>query len=96
MGSEMCIRDRCQVAQRALELGMGIRDIAASPLPGPSGNVEYFLWIDAHPSPVAPVGPGNEPDHPQGEAPLCILGTNEKALSELAALAASAVEEGPQ
>lgn len=86
----------CQVAQRALELGMGIRDIAASPLPGPSGNVEYFLWIEAHPSPDTTLIPGAGPDQQQGNPPLCILGTNEKALSELAALAASAVEKGPQ
>jgi 23S rRNA (cytidine1920-2'-O)/16S rRNA (cytidine1409-2'-O)-methyltransferase len=33
------------VAAKATELGWGIRGVAASPLPGPSGNVEYFLWI---------------------------------------------------
>ena len=33
------------VAARAVELGWGIAGVAASPLPGPSGNVEYFLWI---------------------------------------------------
>jgi 23S rRNA (cytidine1920-2'-O)/16S rRNA (cytidine1409-2'-O)-methyltransferase len=33
------------VARRAAELGWGIAGVAASPLPGPSGNVEYFLWI---------------------------------------------------
>ena len=33
------------VAARAHELGWGIEGVAASPLPGPSGNVEYFLWI---------------------------------------------------
>ncbi|MGH3370594.1 MAG: TlyA family RNA methyltransferase [Nocardioidaceae bacterium] len=33
------------VAQRAAELGWGVAGVAASPLPGPSGNVEYFLWI---------------------------------------------------
>jgi 23S rRNA (cytidine1920-2'-O)/16S rRNA (cytidine1409-2'-O)-methyltransferase len=25
--------------------GLGVRGVAASPLPGPSGNVEYFLWL---------------------------------------------------
>ena len=34
-----------QVAQRALELGFGCKGVVASPLPGPSGNVEYFLWL---------------------------------------------------
>ena len=33
------------VAVAALELGLGVQGIVASPLPGPSGNVEYFLWL---------------------------------------------------
>jgi 23S rRNA (cytidine1920-2'-O)/16S rRNA (cytidine1409-2'-O)-methyltransferase len=33
------------VARKAAELGWGIEGVAASPLPGPAGNVEYFLWI---------------------------------------------------
>ncbi|MBB6119800.1 TlyA family RNA methyltransferase [Nocardiopsis algeriensis] len=33
------------VAAHALDLGLGTVDVAASPLPGPSGNVEYFLWL---------------------------------------------------
>nr|WP_269204203.1 TlyA family RNA methyltransferase [Motilibacter rhizosphaerae] len=35
------------VAASALELGLGVRGVTASPLPGPSGNVEYFLWLRA-------------------------------------------------
>jgi 23S rRNA (cytidine1920-2'-O)/16S rRNA (cytidine1409-2'-O)-methyltransferase len=35
------------VAQRAAGLGLGVRGVTASPLPGPSGNVEYFLWLRA-------------------------------------------------
>lgn len=35
------------VARRAGELGWQTVDVAASPLPGPSGNVEYFLWLRA-------------------------------------------------
>ena len=27
------------------ELGLGVRDLRASPLPGPAGNVEYLLWL---------------------------------------------------
>jgi len=34
-----------QVAAAAAGLGYGIRAVCASPLPGPSGNVEYFLWM---------------------------------------------------
>jgi 23S rRNA (cytidine1920-2'-O)/16S rRNA (cytidine1409-2'-O)-methyltransferase len=33
------------VAQQAAGLGLGARGVTASPLPGPSGNVEYFLWL---------------------------------------------------
>ncbi|MGH3788536.1 MAG: TlyA family RNA methyltransferase [Pseudonocardiaceae bacterium] len=29
----------------AADLGVGLVDATASPLPGPSGNVEYFLWL---------------------------------------------------
>jgi 23S rRNA (cytidine1920-2'-O)/16S rRNA (cytidine1409-2'-O)-methyltransferase len=33
------------VAAAAARLGLGVAGITASPLPGPSGNVEYFLWL---------------------------------------------------
>ena len=33
------------VARAAAELGLGVRGIVASPLPGPAGNVEYLLWL---------------------------------------------------
>ncbi|MCE0539392.1 TlyA family RNA methyltransferase [Kineosporia rhizophila] len=42
------------VAQTALELGRGVRGVVASPLPGPSGNVEYFLWLHAEAPPLDP------------------------------------------
>ncbi len=35
------------VAQAALGLGLGVRGVVASPLPGPAGNVEYLLWLRA-------------------------------------------------
>jgi 23S rRNA (cytidine1920-2'-O)/16S rRNA (cytidine1409-2'-O)-methyltransferase len=35
------------VARAASDLGLGVRGVTASPLPGPSGNVEYFLWLAA-------------------------------------------------
>ena len=34
-----------QVATAAEERGWGARAVARSPLPGPSGNVEFFLWL---------------------------------------------------
>jgi 23S rRNA (cytidine1920-2'-O)/16S rRNA (cytidine1409-2'-O)-methyltransferase len=33
------------VAGAAAELGLGVRGVTASPLPGPAGNVEYFAWL---------------------------------------------------
>jgi 23S rRNA (cytidine1920-2'-O)/16S rRNA (cytidine1409-2'-O)-methyltransferase len=36
-----------RVADQAADLGLGVRAVTASPLPGPSGNVEYFLWLRA-------------------------------------------------
>jgi 23S rRNA (cytidine1920-2'-O)/16S rRNA (cytidine1409-2'-O)-methyltransferase len=33
------------VGQAAGGLGLGVRGVTASPLPGPAGNVEYFVWL---------------------------------------------------
>lgn len=33
------------VAQAAAQLGWGTAGVVASPLPGPAGNVEFFLWL---------------------------------------------------
>ncbi len=33
------------VCEAARELGWGTAGVTASPLPGPSGNVEYFVWL---------------------------------------------------
>ncbi len=33
------------VAGAAMELGWGTRAVCASPLAGPAGNVEYFVWL---------------------------------------------------
>ncbi|MGC0364254.1 23S rRNA (cytidine1920-2'-O)/16S rRNA (cytidine1409-2'-O)-methyltransferase [Rhodococcus sp. 27YEA15] len=33
------------VARAAAEVGLRTLGVVASPLPGPSGNVEYFLWL---------------------------------------------------
>ncbi len=34
-----------QVADAAITLGLAVLDVTASPLPGPRGNVEYFVWL---------------------------------------------------
>ncbi len=36
-----------EVARAAETLGLRTRGVAPSPLPGPAGNVEYFLWLTA-------------------------------------------------
>jgi 23S rRNA (cytidine1920-2'-O)/16S rRNA (cytidine1409-2'-O)-methyltransferase len=56
------------VAAAAAQRGLGARAVTTSPLPGPSGNVEYFLWLRRGPAAVGrpeidaevrrPTGPG--------------------------------------
>ncbi|GIJ12888.1 TlyA family RNA methyltransferase [Micromonospora andamanensis] len=56
------------VATAAASLRLGLADLAASPLPGPSGNVEFFVWLrrDAPPADpdrvraVVTAGPGGQ------------------------------------
>lgn len=52
LGSGGVVRSREQrveavlgVAAVAAAHGLGVAGVARSPLPGPSGNVEYFLWL---------------------------------------------------
>ena len=40
------------VARSAQDLGLGTHGTVASSLPGPSGNVEYFVWLAAGAPPV--------------------------------------------
>jgi 23S rRNA (cytidine1920-2'-O)/16S rRNA (cytidine1409-2'-O)-methyltransferase len=39
-----------EVAAAGRELGLVLRGAVASPLPGPSGNVEFFLWLARDPA----------------------------------------------
>lgn len=41
-----------RVAEQAATLGLGVQGVTASPLPGPSGNVEFFLWLRAGAPPL--------------------------------------------
>lgn len=54
-----------QVAGQARECGLGVRAVTASPLPGPSGNVEYFLWLRRDAPPLDPA----EADRAVAEGP---------------------------
>jgi 23S rRNA (cytidine1920-2'-O)/16S rRNA (cytidine1409-2'-O)-methyltransferase len=42
------------VAAAGRDLGLGVAGVVASPLPGPSGNVEFFLWFRKDAPPVSP------------------------------------------
>ncbi len=41
------------VADAAASRGWGARAVVTSPLPGPSGNVEFFLWLRAGPATIS-------------------------------------------
>jgi 23S rRNA (cytidine1920-2'-O)/16S rRNA (cytidine1409-2'-O)-methyltransferase len=65
VGAGGVVRDPAQwvasvrrIAESAFDLGWGTRGVAASPLPGPSGNVEFFLWLRRDAGPPDPVGIG--------------------------------------
>ena len=75
------------VAQAGVTLGLAVRAVVASPLPGPGGNVEYFLWMTA-PAPAsddAGVGVDGQ-DVPRSDAP---------GPHDLRALVQAAVAAGP-
>lgn len=42
---ELWVETVLDVAHAAAERGWGARAVTVSPLPGPSGNVEFFLWL---------------------------------------------------
>ncbi|HTF11831.1 MAG TPA: TlyA family RNA methyltransferase [Asanoa sp.] len=42
------------VAAAGAHLGLGVAGVVASPLPGPSGNVEFFIWFRRDAPPVDP------------------------------------------
>ena len=59
VGAGGVVRDPAQraaavrsVAATAAGLGLGAAGVTASPLPGPAGNVEYFLWLRAGAPPL--------------------------------------------
>jgi 23S rRNA (cytidine1920-2'-O)/16S rRNA (cytidine1409-2'-O)-methyltransferase len=60
------------VAQSAAQLGFGVAGVLRSPLPGPSGNVEFFLWLRRGAGPADEAGirsivaGGDDADRPGG------------------------------
>ena len=53
------------VAEVAAELGWPVRGVARSPLPGPSGNVEFFVWLTRGDQPVLTGGGDRRGGHRQ-------------------------------
>jgi 23S rRNA (cytidine1920-2'-O)/16S rRNA (cytidine1409-2'-O)-methyltransferase len=51
---ELWVTSVADVAGAADERGWGTRRVTASPLPGPSGNVEFFLWLRQGPGTLEP------------------------------------------
>jgi 23S rRNA (cytidine1920-2'-O)/16S rRNA (cytidine1409-2'-O)-methyltransferase len=47
---EVHLRVLREVAERARDLGLGTRDVVASPIQGPEGNREFLAWFGAGPS----------------------------------------------
>jgi len=72
------------VARAGAALGLTVHGVAASPLPGPSGNVEYFLWLRAGREPGDP-GRGGESGADAG-----LVGQDVEAAVQ------AAVAKGPQ
>jgi 23S rRNA (cytidine1920-2'-O)/16S rRNA (cytidine1409-2'-O)-methyltransferase len=72
------------VADAALDLGLLLRAVRASRWPGPSGNVEYFLWLTLPPS-LSDRGGTVDPLHR----------TEAVSREAVAAVVRAAVEEGP-
>lgn len=59
-----------KVAACARDLGLDIADVAASPLPGPAGNVEYFLSMRReHPDPAPDIAQAVHRAVKEGPAP---------------------------
>jgi 23S rRNA (cytidine1920-2'-O)/16S rRNA (cytidine1409-2'-O)-methyltransferase len=72
------------VARAALDSGLAVRAVRASRWPGPSGNVEYFLWLTL---------PPRLSDRDGTVEPLDRIAAGQP--EALAAVVRAAVEEGP-
>ena len=51
---ELWVEAVATVADAATTRGWGARQVTPSPLPGPSGNVEFFLWLRRGPATLDP------------------------------------------
>lgn len=79
-----------QVAGAAVDLGLDVHGVVASPLPGPKGNVEYFLWMTKSPGDAGRVSGDDGPMDQRHVRPPAL------DASGVASAIAAAVEAGPQ
>ncbi|WP_330181729.1 TlyA family RNA methyltransferase [Nocardia sp. NBC_01503] len=89
-----------EVAAAAAKLGLRSRGVVASPLPGPSGNVEYFLWLRkeaTEPDGVVTIAESlSVPGDTVSAASSVPSAYSAEEQARVAALIDRAVEEGPQ
>ncbi len=83
-----------EVAAAAAKLGLRTRGVVASPLPGPSGNVEYFLWLRKESG--TPAGPEETGGATADTALVGADAYDTDEAARVAALIERAVQEGPQ
>jgi 23S rRNA (cytidine1920-2'-O)/16S rRNA (cytidine1409-2'-O)-methyltransferase len=83
------------VAHAAVALGLGVVDVCASPLPGPSGNVEFFLWLRRAGEPSVPAGrAGEAPGAVRDATGTTETGTTETGTTETGMAATGTTETG--
>jgi 23S rRNA (cytidine1920-2'-O)/16S rRNA (cytidine1409-2'-O)-methyltransferase len=101
LGSGGVVRDpllRTEAVRRVctvgVDVGLGVRAVRASRWPGPSGNVEYFIWFTPGSPAAAPVeGRDRAAGTIDPEAALEAAGMTDAAQIESAVRVA--IEEGP-
>lgn len=80
--TELRVAAVLRVARAAESLGLRTLGAVASPLPGPSGNVEYFLWLRSGATAVPEPG--------------VVPGVDDEPVDSIEELIRTAVQEGPQ
>ena len=71
------------VATAAGQHGAGVRAVVPSPLPGPAGNREYFLWLTCGPASTAVFGgPGPELEPGATPAPPALVTAVRRAVRD--------------
>ncbi|AUS77667.1 TlyA family rRNA (cytidine-2'-O)-methyltransferase [Actinoalloteichus sp. AHMU CJ021] len=83
------------VIDAARPLGLRARAVTASPLPGPSGNVEYFVWFTASPTGEGAASPGGDVPESGGGAGRAGVRDDREEADRVRELVWDAVRSGP-